>query len=272
MTLTIDQAVVAITGGARGIGAAIAREAARRGARVAIGDVDLELAGRTAAEIDALALPLDVTSRPSWNAFVADTETRFGAVDVLVNNAGIMPLGPFLAETDEATERQLDINVLGVLLGCKAALPGMLGRGRGHVINVASMAGKLGVAGIVTYSATKFAVVGLTQALADELKDTHLAVTAVLPGLVDTELTHGLKRSPFAREIEPSQVATAVIDAVGTSKGEVWVPALERASFTIAGMIPAGPRARIMRLLGVDDPMLRADRAARADYERRVAR
>lgn len=272
MSLSIDSCVVAVTGGARGIGAAIAAEAADRGARVAIGDLDLELAQSTAKGLGAQALPLDVTSRSSWEAFVAEVQERFGALDVLVNNAGIMPTGPLLEESDAATARQLDINVFGVLLGCKAALPGMLARGRGHLINIASMAGKLGVAGIVTYSATKFAVVGLTQALADELKATPVSVTAVLPGLVNTELTRGVKRSAFARELQPSQVAAAVIDVVRRPRDEVWIPSFERASFTLAGMIPAGPRGRIKSLLGVGDPMLTADDDARASYEERITR
>ena len=266
MSLSIEQCVVAVPGGARGIGAAVAEAAAACGARVAIGDVDLATAEETAERIGALALAHDVTSAASWRDFV----TAVGDVDVLVNNAGIMPVGPFLEESDAATERQLDINVLGVLLGCKAVLPGMLARRRGHVVNIASMAGRLGVAGIVTYCASKSAVVGLSQGLEDELRDTPVDVTCVLPGVVNTELSRGLPRSPLVREVEPSAVADAVLAAVARPRSQVWVPAAGRVGFTLAPLIPVRPRNRIMRALGVADPMLGADPVARAAYEARV--
>jgi NADP-dependent 3-hydroxy acid dehydrogenase YdfG len=268
MSLSIDRCVVAVTGGARGIGAAVAQAAAERGARVAIGDVDVARAEETAARIGALALEHDVTSAASWRDF-ADA---VGEVDVLVNNAGIMPVGPFLEESDAATERQLDINVLGVLLGCKTVLPGMLERGRGHVVNIASMAGKLGVAGIVTYCATKSAVVGLSQGLEDELRDTPVDVTCVLPGVVNTELSRGLPSTPLAKEVEPAAVAHAVLAAVARPRSQVWVPASGRVPFALAPLIPVRPRNQIMRVFGVADPMLGADRVARAAYEARVAR
>jgi NAD(P)-dependent dehydrogenase (short-subunit alcohol dehydrogenase family) len=271
MSLSIDQCVVAVTGGARGIGAAVAQAAAERGARVAIGDVDVATAERTAGVCPrACALELDVTDAGSWREFLGAVEERLGGVDVLVNNAGIMPVGPFLEESDAATERQLDINVLGVLLGCKAVLPGMLGRRRGHVVNIASMAGKLGVAGIVTYCASKSAVVGLSQGLEDELRDTPVAVTCVLPGVVNTELSRGLPSSPLVKEVEPAEIAAAVLSAVARPRSQVWVPATGRVSFALAPLIPVRPRNRIMRLLGVADPMLGADPVARAAYEARV--
>jgi NADP-dependent 3-hydroxy acid dehydrogenase YdfG len=266
MSLSIEHCTVAVTGGARGIGAAVAQAAAQRGARVVIGDVDVATAEETGARIGALALELDVRSAASWREFLGGA----GSIDVLVNNAGIMPVGPFLDESDAATERQLDINVLGVLLGCKAVLPGMLERGRGHVVNIASMAGKLGVAGIVTYCASKSAVVGLSQGLQDELRDTLVSVTCVLPGVVNTELSRGLPSSPLVKEVEPSAIADAVLRAVARPRSQVWVPASGRVSFALAPHIPVRPRNRIMRALGVADPMLGADPVARAAYEARV--
>src|ERR687886_2135546 len=116
--------VVAITGGARGIGRATAEALAREGARVAIGDLDADLARRTAEEIGpaATAFTLDVTDRASFEAFVDAVEADLGPVDVLVNNAGIMPLGPFLEEDDATAQRQININLHGVLYGMKLAL------------------------------------------------------------------------------------------------------------------------------------------------------
>jgi NAD(P)-dependent dehydrogenase (short-subunit alcohol dehydrogenase family) len=119
--------VVAITGGARGIGEATARALVAKGAKVAIGDLDRELAERTAADIgsDTLALELDVTRRDSFEGFLDQVEERLGSLDVLVNNAGIMPLGRFTDEDDLTAERMIDINVHGVLYGMKLALPRM---------------------------------------------------------------------------------------------------------------------------------------------------
>jgi NADP-dependent 3-hydroxy acid dehydrogenase YdfG len=270
--VNVERSVVVVTGGARGIGAAVAEAAKNRGARVAIGDTDVALARQTAERVGALALALDVTSRESWDAFVVAAEGRLGGIDVLVNNAGIMPIGRLLDESDASTRRQLDVNVMGVLLGCKAVLPGMLARQRGHIVNIASMAGKLGVAGVATYSATKFAVVGLCQALDDELRETPVAVSCVLPGIVNTELSKGLPHNVLTPEVEPADVADAVLRTVERPRGEVWVPRSGRWSFTLGGAIPTRARNRVMRVLGLGDPMLGADRAQRAAYEQRLVR
>src|ERR1700757_811752 len=122
--------VVAITGAARGIGLATARELRGRGARIAIGDIDGDEAVRVAQSLgaDVLATPLDVTDRSSFESFLALTERELGPVDVLINNAGIMPIGPFLEEADATARRVLDINVAGVLIGMKLALPAMVAR------------------------------------------------------------------------------------------------------------------------------------------------
>src|SRR4051812_22448419 len=164
--------VAAITGGARGIGRATAQAFVRHGMRVAIGDLDLELAQRTASEIGAgtIALALDVTDRASFERFIDDVETQLGPLDVLVNNAGIMPIGRFLDEDDTTAQRMIDINLHGTLYGMKIALPRMQARNRGHIINLASQAGKFGTPGGATSSAAKFAVVGLTEAVRGELK------------------------------------------------------------------------------------------------------
>ena len=150
--------VIAITGGARGIGRATAAALIAQGARVAIGDIDAQLARRTAEELDAgtIGLPLDV----------------------LINNAGIMPIGPFVEEPDATADRMVDINVRGVIIGSKLALQRFVPRGRGHLVNIASVAGKAGIAGGATYCATKHAVVGLTEALRQELRGRGCATDA----------------------------------------------------------------------------------------------
>ena len=139
---------VVITGAARGIGEATARRLAAAGHRVALGDLDVDLAERVADDITAgrsgtaVAAHLDVTSPDSWRAFLAAT-ADVGPVDVLVNNAGIMPLGSVLKEPDEVTRTIFDVNVFGIINGTKAVAPGMVERGRGHIINVASAVGRV---------------------------------------------------------------------------------------------------------------------------------
>ena len=159
--------VVAITGGARGIGKATAAALVRKGCRVAIGDLDLALAEQTAAALGGgtVALPLDVTDRASFAAFLDEAERQLGPLDVLVNNAGIMPVTPFVEESEDSVRRQIDINLHGVITGTQMAIERMSPRHRGHIVNIASQAGKAGVPGIATYSATKHAVVGLSEAV-----------------------------------------------------------------------------------------------------------
>src|SRR4051794_33144075 len=171
--------VVAITGGARGIGKATATALVRRGARVAIGDLDLELAEKTATELggNVIALQLDVTDRSSFNAFLDGAEKELGPVDVLINNAGIMPVGPFEKESDETAQLMVDINLHGVIYGCKLALDRMIPRGSGHIVNIASQAGKAGIPGGATYSATKHAVVGLSEAIRLENRDKGIEIS-----------------------------------------------------------------------------------------------
>src|SRR5438046_1860036 len=145
--------VVAITGGARGIGLATARALRAAGARVAIGDIDRDGAITAADGLGpgVLAAGLDVTDRESFADFLALVERELGPLDVLVNNAGIMPIGPMVDESDDVARRVFEVNVLGCLTGMKLALPGMLRRGRGHIVNVASAAGKSPVPGGASY-------------------------------------------------------------------------------------------------------------------------
>jgi len=168
--------VVAISGGARGIGRATAVALIAQGAHVAIGDIDGPLVKRVAEELGAgtIGLELDVTRRESFTAFLDETERRLGLLDVLINNAGIMTLGPFEQERDALTSRMLEINVGGTLIGCKLAMQRLLPRDTGHIVNVASAAGKVGLPGGVTYSASKHAVVGLSEAIRAELAGTNV--------------------------------------------------------------------------------------------------
>jgi NAD(P)-dependent dehydrogenase (short-subunit alcohol dehydrogenase family) len=171
-TVDLHDQVVAITGGARGIGLATATSLARRGARVAIGDLDASGAQAAAQRTGggALGLALDVTQRESFELFLDEVEGRLGTIDVLVNNAGIQHVGLFADERDASTAAQFAVNIGGVVLGTKLALARMLPRGHGHIVNLASVAGKVASPGGATYSATKHAVVGLSESLRAELR------------------------------------------------------------------------------------------------------
>jgi NAD(P)-dependent dehydrogenase (short-subunit alcohol dehydrogenase family) len=270
--LDVEGAVVAVTGGARGIGLAIARAFAARGAWVALGDLDLAAAEAVAAEIGprARAYALDVTRRGSFEAFLAAAEADWGPLDVLVNNAGVMPAGRFLHETDAAGDATMRVNYGGTALGMKLALPRMIERGRGHVVNVISMAGKLHVPGLASYVASKHAAVGLTAAVRSELRGTGVSVSAILPGAVKTRLATGIPLAGLFA-IEPAVVAEAVLETCRTRAAEVPVPRW-------LGLYPAfkavAPEAcvRLFHDVVDDERVLeKRDEGARRDYEAALA-
>jgi short-subunit dehydrogenase len=266
----------AITGAARGIGRATAQAFLRQGMRVAIGDVDLAAAEQTAAELGerAVALPLDVTERASFARFLDEAERELGPLDVLVNNAGIMPLGRFVDEDDVTAQRTIDINLHGVILGMKLGLERMVARDRGHIVNIASQAGKFGAPGGATYSATKHAVVGLTEAVRGELRLMHANVdlSYVMPFVVNTELGGGLGEARGLHNLEPSEVADAIIEALQHRIVEVWVPKSTKRTFQLTQLLPRSLSEGIGRAMKADRVLADADVVARRDYELRAAR
>jgi NADP-dependent 3-hydroxy acid dehydrogenase YdfG len=264
--------IVAITGGARGIGRATATALIAQGARVAIGDIDTALAERTASELGSgtVGLPLDVTNRDSFAAFLDETERRLGPVDVLINNAGIMPIGPFVEETDATAQRMVDINLHGVIFGSKLALERFLPRRSGHLVNIASAAGKWGIAGGATYCATKHAVVGLSEALRQELKGTGLAVSVVMPTVVNTELGSGLPQTRAFKPVEPEDVAAAIVEALQTGRFDVYVPKSINATVRLGYVMPRRVLDAINHMLKGDEVLAKPDHTARAAYEARM--
>jgi len=266
--------VALVTGGARGIGRATARAFVREGLKVAIGDLDLEAAQRTAEELggSTVALPLNVTERASFDRFVADAEAALGPVDVLVNNAGIMQLGPFVDEDDATTQRMVDINVHGVMHGMKAALPAFLARGRGHLVNVASTAGKAGYPGGATYCGTKHFVVGLSEAVRWEVRGTGVEVSCVMPVVVETELAAGLPQTRAVKHVTPEDVAEEIVGALKVPRFDVFVPRSVGPLTQAIGVLPRGGREFMARALKADRVLADADPSARAGYELRAAR
>jgi len=269
--------VAAITGGARGIGRAMADAFLRQGMRVAIGDLDLAVAQQTAQELGrgTVALELNVTDRASVERFVDGVEAALGPIDVYVNNAGIMTLSPLVSEDDDAARRMVDVNLHGVLFGMKVVLPRMIERNRGHVVNVASQAGKFGFAGGATYCATKFAVVGLTEAMRGELRlmgADGVALSVVMPAIVQTELGGGLANPRGQKELTPEEVADATVEALRTERFDVWVPKSNAGVYVATGVLPRKGREAIGRAMKADRPLWNADLATRRDYELRAAR
>jgi NAD(P)-dependent dehydrogenase (short-subunit alcohol dehydrogenase family) len=264
--------VVAITGGARGIGKATATALVRKGARVAIGDVDLSLAEETAAGLGGgtIALPLDVTDRASFESFLAETERQLGPVDAVINNAGIMPVTPFVDEKPDSVRRQVDINLHGVIIGTQLAIERLRPRGSGYIINIASQAGKAGIPGIATYSATKHAVVGLSEAVRAELRGSGVEVLCVMPTVVNTELTSGVGQK-WVKPVEASDVGDAIVEAMEVPRFDVFVPKANGALYKVLTLLPRGAREALARLLKVDKLMLEVDHGARRAYEERAA-
>ncbi len=272
-TRTIDLAdqTILVTGGARGIGKATVDRLARQGARVALGDRDADLAEQVAAAYDerVVAAPLDVTEPASWRDFLTAV-SALGPIDVLVNNAGIMPLGPILDEPDEVTRAIVEVNLFGVINGTKALAPAMVARGRGHIVNVASAVGRMALAEGATYSASKFAVVGFSEATRAELEPQGVRVSMVLPTVVQTELSAGIEATRGVKPVTADEVAEVIETAVRRPTPELWVPRWAQGLSRTSQVLPRAAQGVIARALKADSALAGADPAARAAYEARA--
>ncbi len=266
--------VAAITGAARGIGRATAQAFLREGMKVAIGDIDLATAQQTAKELGhgTVAFELDVTQRASVKAFLDGAEAQLGPIDILVNNAGIMQVGHVIWEEDDATtQRMIDINVNGVMHGVKEVVPRFLARGRGHVVNVASTAGKGGFPGGGTYCGTKHYVVGLTEALRAELRGTGVEVSCVMPVVVNTELASGLTETRGVKTVQPEDVAAEIVSALQEARFDVFVPRSVAGITKVMNLLPRGGREGLSRALKADQVLMQIDQGKRAAYELRAS-
>lgn len=222
-------AVAVVTGASSGIGEATALLLARAGARVVLAARRLErleaLADRIAARGgEALPVRCDVTVLADLEELAARTDEAYGRCDVLVNNAGIPDGGPFRTLSAERIERVVRVNVLGVMLGTHVFLPTMLERRRGHIVNVASLAGRFATPGSSVYGATKHAVVGFSESLYHELRPFGILVTAVNPGFTRTE---GFPQEGIPRPLvmRPERVARVIVDVIRRGRApEVSVP------------------------------------------------
>jgi clavulanate-9-aldehyde reductase len=226
----MDGRVAAITGASSGIGEATAVALAREGAAVALaarrGDRLRELAGRIAAGGGtAEVFEVDVGDEEQARSFIDETGERLGGLDVLVNNAGVMLLGPVEGGDTEEWRRMVNVNCLGLLYCTHAALPLMQERGSGHIVNVASVAGRHAAVGSAVYNLTKFGVVGFSEALRQEALHSNIRVTVIEPGFVATELQgHNVlevvreaiekMRTEIGEVLEAEDIAAAIAYAV----------------------------------------------------------
>ncbi len=219
--------VAIVTGAAQGIGRAIATRLATEGAKVAIADIQEEVANGTAQELRAagyavLAVKLDVTSLASAQAAAQKVAQEFGGIDILVNNAGWDKLEPFIESTPETWDKVIAINFRGVIHCCKAVIPQLQSRGGGKIVSIASDAGRVGSMGEAVYSGCKGAIIAFSKTLARELARNNINVNVVCPGPTETALLHGvmdkqpkvldaMKRGiPMRRLGQPQDLAGAV--------------------------------------------------------------
>lgn len=267
MKRPVNGRVVAVTGGAAGIGRAIAEELAAAGARVAIGDRDGAGARRAASDItgDVAGFDLDVTDTGSFTSFLDEAHEKWGRIDVLLNNAGVMWVGKFDEEPEEATRRQLEVNLHGVIRGVKAAAPAMRAQGGGHIVTIASAASKLFPPGEATYAATKHAVLGYLRAVRAELRGSGVELSVVMPGVVDTELARGTATGSAAL-LQPADVARAVVAVIERPRFEVPLPRYIGIAVRIVELLPQTARDFVLARM-VPDQVASVDKASRQAYE-----
>lgn len=268
MAIELADAVVCVTGGARGIGKETARLLAARGAEVWIGDIDVALAEQTATELGARvnAHPLDVADPDSFQAFL-DAPDR--PVSMLVNNAGVMHAGAFAELPLDAHLREIAIDLSGVVIGTRLALPPMLERDEGHIVNVASLAGKITLAGVATYNATKFAVVALSRAIRLELAHTNVTISTVMPAAVRTELVSGVSTAGVPT-LDPEQIATAIVESARHGRREITVPRWLAPTGTVEQLLPERLLGPAKRMLGGERLLKRVDAEQRRAYTERT--
>src|SRR5579871_5305680 len=210
--VNLERQVAVVTGAGRGIGRATAIDLARYGARVALAARSRSELEETAAIIgrNAMIFPTDVRDREQVHALLENTRSALGPVDILVNSAGLGRFGPVVSFSDEDFAVLLETNLRGTFYTCRYVLPSMIERNTGHIINIASIAGKVGSANRAVYCASKFGVVGFTESLAEEVRQHGIRVSYVCPGSTDTGFSDSKAGKAREKMLRPEDVAYAV--------------------------------------------------------------
>jgi len=217
MTYELNNKTVIVTGGGSGVGRELCRQFAAAGSNVVVADIDADAAAETISSLGGgkhLAVQLDVASEQQWATLRDKVNTGFGSCDVLCNNAGVFRVGTIDAAPLADWYSQSKVNIDGVVLGCQTFYRDFANRGTGHIVNTASLSGLYGAPGLSTYTASKFAVVGFTQSLRNELAESGVSVSVLVPGAIDTPMNHDIDVPLEDRLIPPAVVASAVVAAV----------------------------------------------------------
>ncbi|MCU7891946.1 MAG: SDR family NAD(P)-dependent oxidoreductase [Candidatus Thiodiazotropha sp. (ex Ustalcina ferruginea)] len=229
MAQKLQDKVVIVTGGGTGIGRELCKLFAAEGAQVVIADIDRDAADETLGMITGnqypgVAITLDVGSAKSWVILQEQVSNAYGRCDVLCNNAGVFRTGEFDTAPLADWFLQSRINIDGVILGCKTFAPDMVAQGQGNIVNTASLSGLLAAPGLTTtHTASKFAVVGYTLALRNELVDKGVQVSALCPGAIDTPMNHGIDVPLENRLVPPLEVAEKVVAAIKANDGRQFI-------------------------------------------------
>lgn len=238
----LKEKIALITGGGRGIGRAIALLFAREGASIAVAARTTEQVERVAEEIRqaggalALAVSCDVADAASVASMFEEVAAKFGrGIDVLVNNAGIVETAPLVKTTDELWHKHIAINLTGTFYCTRAALPQMIERGWGRIINIASIAGKTGAPYVAAYTASKHGVLGLTRAVALEVATRGITVNAICPGYVETSMTERAIENITAKTGRSEQEARAALEQMSPQKRLVTPEEVASLALLLAG-------------------------------------
>jgi len=270
MSISLNGAIACVTGGGRGIGQATAEALACQGVRVIIGDIDLEAAQAVAASLPgSKAVKLDVADSASFEQFI-NIAREMGPIDLLVNNAGIMRTGEFISQDLAAKHREMAINVGGIINGMHLVLPEMLQRDQGHIVNVSSMAGKMTVAGAAVYTASKFAVAGLSRSVRAEISGSGVTITTLMPSAVETELTAGMNIIGVPKA-KPSEIADEIIASCHHGEPEVTMPKWLFPIGTIEQAMPEKMGNWVKRIAGAQKRVA-PDNEQTRKYQERVSR
>jgi len=252
---------VLITGGALGMGRSLAGLFLKEEARVAIVDIRKDILEKTKEELSSatnegnvVAYKCDISDRKAVYALADKVEKEFGVIDILVNNAGVVKSNPFLDKPDEVIEKTVAVNLLAHFWTMKAFLPGMISKKEGHIVNMASAGGLLGVPYITDYCATKFGVIGLTESLRQEMRlkgYKDIKFTYVCPNTVGTGMFEGAKAVKFTKLLGPEEVSTKIIDGVKKGKSMVGVPFSVYAVPIVKGILPIPVMDLFCRIMGI---------------------